>query len=122
MVGILERRDELIDCMINESEKVVLLLSSSDMGYSRLSVEREMPLYPELYRSKKTKIKKSVTQLCCSLAEGQVDANEKYPWQDFVAKVSSQAATALISVNGEQLSISVINPKTNAIIDTFQIK
>ncbi|MCF8348448.1 MAG: hypothetical protein K9G61_06505 [Bacteroidales bacterium] len=122
MLGILERRDELIDCMINETEKVVLLLSSSEAGYSRLSVEREMPLYPEIYRSKKTKIKKSVTQLCCSLVEGQVDANENYPWQDFVAKTSSQATTALISVNGEQLSISVVNPKTNTLIDTFQIK
>ncbi len=119
--GILERRDEIIDCIINDTEKVVLLLSSADVGYNLLEVEKGMPIYSEEYSTKKTKIERSITQICCSLEEKQPESTETYPWHEHVQKSSAQPSVAFITVNGKSLEVLIINPTTQVVLDAFQI-
>jgi len=121
-IGIIERRDELLDLLVNRSSKTKIILSTDEHGYSRLAIHPDLALYPEGYRGKKIKLNRSLVQVTCGLS-GQVSERlMDFPWSGFIEKTSSQPAVVFIQVTGKQVLLRAINPRTQEEIEEFNIR
>jgi hypothetical protein len=120
--GIIERRDEFLDIMINKSDKVVALLCGDEHNYSRLKITKKTPIYPEDYKGKKLKISRPFWQITNGSAGAPYYGQEQLPWTGFVEKFSTQYALMLFDIDGEKISLRVINPDTMEDIETVNLK
>ncbi len=122
VTNLLERRDELLDVLINQNKKVALLLTSTEIGYARLKISPQMPLYTDNYKEKKLKLSRSLWQISCGLLPKSPFLNEEYPWSGSIVKSSRQTAVVFIQVDGENLSVKVLNPFSLEVIETAFLK
>lgn len=119
--GIIERRDELLDIMINESEKVVALLVG-DENYSRTKLTNKTIIYPDFYSGKKLKISRPFWQIASGTSEAPHYNQENLPWNSSVEKFSTQHALLLITVDEIKISVKAINPDTLELIEEIVLK
>jgi len=120
--GIIERRDEFLDIMINKSDKVVALLCGDEHNYSRLKLTKDTQIYPDGYKGKKLKISRLFWQITNGSAGAPYYGQEQLPWTGSVEKFSTQYALMLFDINGEKISLRVINPDTLEEIETVDLK
>ena len=120
--NLLERRDELLDVLVNQNKKVALLLTSTEFGYARLEISPKMPLYIDDFKGKKLKLSRSLWQISCGLLPKSPFLNEKYPWSGSIVKSSRQTAVVFVQIDGENLSVKVLNPFSLEVIETALLK
>ncbi|MGM0647611.1 MAG: metallophosphoesterase family protein [Bacteroidota bacterium] len=120
--GIIERRDELLDILVNQSTKTAALLCGDEHNYSRLRIHDTMPRYPENYDKKKIRLKRPVLQLTNGAAGAPFSAKEKLPWSSFVDSFSTQNVMIMFHVNGPEVRVEVMNPETFQQLDYFILK
>jgi len=120
--GIIERRDQLLDLLINKSSKVVAILTGDEHNYNRLYINNKMKMYPDNWKGKKLNLKRAIYQINNGAAGAPYYAQEKLPWSKFDYNFSTQNAVVLIHVNGEHIYVEVKNPVTFDIIDKFKLK
>ena len=120
--GIIERRDEFLDIMINKSDKVVALLCGDEHNYSRMKITKKTPIYPDGYKGKKLKISRPFWQITNGSAGAPYYGQEQLPWTEFVEKFSTQYALMLFDIDGDNISLRVINPDTLEEIETVDLK
>lgn len=120
--GIIERRDELLNVLVNKSKKVALILTSSDQGYTRMEISPKTSLYDGNYGEKKLKINRTVWQISCGLLPGSGLKKEIYPWSEFIRKSAHQQAVVFLQINGDHLSVKVLNPLSLEEIETVVLK
>ncbi len=119
--GIIERRDELLDAMINQTTKVRALLTGDEHNYAKTKICEEMPRYPEGWNKPKLKLKRSIYQINNGSAGAPYYAQEETPWSDYVSNFSTQNVVVLVKVGGEKVSVQVKNPFTEETVDEFQL-
>lgn len=119
--GIIERRDQLLDLMINQSSKTRAVLCGDEHNYSRLAINDSMPRYPENYKGEKLKLTRSFTQLTNGSAGAPYYSKEELPWSDFVKLFSTQNAMILFHVHGEDIHVEVKNPNTFELVEQFDL-
>ncbi len=119
--GIIERRDELLDVMINSTEKVRAVLTGDEHNYARTKITEEMPRYPKNWDKPKLKLKRSIYQINNGSAGAPYYAKEQTPWSDFATNFSTQNVVVLINVDGEDVSVDVRNPFTEEQVDAFEL-
>lgn len=110
--GILERRDEFLNIIINKSEKVVALLCGDEHNYSRLKLTNKTSIYRDGYSGKKLKISRPFWQITNGSAGAPYYGQEELPWSESVEKFSTQYALMLFYVDGEKITLEVVNPDT----------
>jgi hypothetical protein len=115
--GILERRDELLDIIVNQSSKTRAILCGDEHNYSRLKLSDAMPRYPESYAEKKTVLKRDIWQITNGSAGAPYYGQEQLPWSTFVQKFSTQYALCLFHVHGDSIVLEVVNPDTLELIE-----
>lgn len=120
--GIIERRDQLLDILVNKSNKFRLLLTGDEHNYSRLHINNKSNIYPENYDKEKIKFKREFIQIVNGAAGAPYYAMEDLPWKNDVRKFSPQFAVVFISVKGEEIYIKVKNPDTLEIIEEFKLR
>lgn len=120
--GIIERRDELLNIMINRSDKVLVLLCGDEHNYSRMKLTQNTPIYPKGYKGKRLKISRPFWQITNGSAGAPYYGQQQLPWSESVEKFSTQYALMLFDINGEQVSLRVINPATLEEIETINLK
>ena len=120
--GIIERRDEFLNIMINKSDKVVALLCGDEHNYSRMKLTKHTPIYPEGYKGKKLKVGRPFWQITNGSAGAPYYGQEQMPWSESVEKFSTQYALMLFDINGEKISLRVLNPDTLEEIETIDLK
>ncbi len=120
--GIIERRDEFLDIMINKSDKVIALLCGDEHNYSRMKLTKKTPIYPEGYKGKKLKVNRPFWQITNGSAGAPYYGQEQLPWTESVEKFSTQYALMLFDIHGEKVSLRVINPDTLEEIETVDLK
>jgi len=120
--GIIERRDEYLDLLVNKSTKVLAMLTGDEHNYNRLRVNSEMKIYPDMYFAEKIEITREVWQINNGAAGAPYYAQEETPWSDHVQGFTTQNALVLIYVDGKKVSIEVINPDTLELIDEGVIR
>jgi len=120
--GIIERREEFLDILINRSPKVLALLCGDEHNYTRLQITDDMPRFPKNYRGIKTKITRPFWELTNGSAGAPYYGLENLPWTKNVKKFSTQYALMLFDVNGKSVNLRVINPDTFEEIETVKLR
>ena len=120
--GIIERRDEILDILVNHSDKFVVLLAGDEHNYSRLVVDNNTNIYPENWTGKKIKLKRPFIQITNGSAGAPYYSLEKLPWTPSVKKFSTLYALMLFNINSQHIYLEVINPETFEEIEKIQLK
>ena len=121
--GIIERRDEFLDILINKSTKVVAMLTGDEHNYNKMKITPELNLYPKIYRYKKLERRRTLWQINNGSAGAPYYAQEKsVPWSDAVSGFTTQTALVFIYVNGKSISVRVLNPDTLELIEEYVLK
>ena len=116
-IGIIERRDQYLDLLANESSKVVAIFTGDEHNYNRLKISSELDIYPEMYFAEKIEIDREIWQINNGAAGAPYYAQEETPWSEHVQGFTTQNALVLIHVDGMKVTLEVINPDTLELID-----
>ena len=119
--GIIERRDEFLNILINKSKKTVALLCGDEHNYSRFKLTDQTIIYPPDYSYPKLNISRTFWQLTNGAAGAPYYAQETLPWSENVEKFSTQYALVFFHVNGDKIKIEVLNPDTLETIEEFDL-
>jgi len=117
--GIIERRDELLEIIINQSPKVVAVLTGDEHNYHIMRVTADMPMYPEDWAGERLILKRPFWQINNGAAGAPYYGQEKTPWTDHVRVFSTQCAVVFIHVDGKSIRVEVLNPDTLELMDEF---
>ncbi len=120
--GIIQRRDEYLDILANQSSKVVGILTGDEHNYNWLKLTNEVPIYPENYPHKKIKFNRPIYQINNGASGAPYYAQEKLPWSAYTQSFSVENALCLIHVNGSKVTMTVLNPDTLNKIDEVVLK
>ena len=115
--GIIERRDELLDLMINKSSKVVAMLTGDEHNYCKTEIGPKTIIYPKDYSEKKIKLKRTVYQINNGAAGAPYYAQRNVPWTPFTTGFTTQNAVCFFTVKGSKIKMVVVNPDTLEEID-----
>lgn len=120
--GIIERRDDLLNLIVNESSKVRAILTGDEHNYAKTEIGPNTPIYPDVYpESSKIKLTRTIYQINNGAAGAPYYAQEQTPWSNFVSGFTTQNALVLFDVEGKSLKARVVNPDTLEEIETYSL-
>ena len=119
--GIIERRDEMLDILVNHSKKFRVLLTGDEHNYSRLVVDKNTEIYPEGWEGKRLELKRPFVQIVDGAAGAPYYAQEQLPWTPGLKKFSAQYALVLFHIDGANIEVEVINPNTLELIEKTEL-
>jgi len=119
--GIIERRDELLDLMINQSTKVKAALTGDEHNYNLLRIDSDIEIYPDNWTGDRLDITRPIWQINNGAAGAPYYGQEETPWMDHLEAFSTQNALVFFHVDGEKVIVEVINPDTLEEIDRFEL-
>ncbi len=122
--GIIERRDEYLDILLNKSTKVVAILTGDEHNYNKVKVTPNTNIYPENYpKSMILERKRTLWQINNGSAGAPYYAQDpNTPWNDAVSGFSTQYALVLIDVEGTSVNVRVLNPVTLELIESYNLR
>lgn len=119
--GIIERRDELLDLLVNKSQKVRAILSGDEHNYAKTEVGPNTNIYPEGWDKKKLKLNRTIWQINNGAAGAPYYAQELAPWSGKVSGFTTQNAVVFFTIQGSKILMEVINPDTLEEVDRLTI-
>jgi hypothetical protein len=120
--GIIERRDEILDLIVNKSKKVKAVFTGDEHNYCRLEIGPGTNIYPDNWQGKKIKLTRTIWQINNGAAGAPYYAKEQLPWTQNVKVFSTENALVLVYVNKDgKIFVRVVNPDTLNIIDEFYL-
>ncbi|MCP4707806.1 MAG: hypothetical protein GY869_04210, partial [Planctomycetes bacterium] len=117
--GIIERRDHLLDLMMNHSTKVQAILVGDEHNYNTLRIDQTMSIYPPEYPHQKLTRIRPLWQITNGAAGAPYYGQEEAPWAANVRAFTTQNALVLFHVDGRSVTCEVINPDTMEKLDKF---
>jgi len=120
--GIIERRDELLDIIINKSEKAIAILTGDEHNYAKTKLTPEVEIYPKNWDKPRLTRNRTIWQINNGAAGAPYYAQENTPWTPAVSGFSTQNALVLISVDGAAIFMEVISPDTLEKLDAVQLR
>ena len=121
--GIIERRDEYLDLIINKSSKVVAMFTGDEHNYNKVEITPEVNIYPENYDYPKLVRSRTLWQINDGAAGAPYYAQDtSTPWTKAVSGFSTQLALVLVYVDGSQIRVEVMNPDTLEMIDEYILR
>jgi len=119
--GIIERRDQFLDAMMNRSSKVRAVLTGDEHNYWAFRLTENVPMYVDGYTGPRIEVTRPIWMINNGAAGAPYYGQEKTPWSDHLRAFSTQHALILFHVDGESISVEVINPDTLEEIDCFTL-
>ncbi len=120
--GIIERRDELLDIIVNKSVKTRALLTGDEHNYARTKIGPDTKIYPKKYFAEKLTLTREIWQINNGAAGAPYYAQEKTPWSEFVEGFTTQNALVIFLVDGKKLKMKVLNPDTLEDVDEMEFE
>ncbi|MEL6673472.1 MAG: hypothetical protein AAFR61_14805 [Bacteroidota bacterium] len=120
--GIIERRDQYLDLLVNQSSKVIAILTGDEHNYAKTEIGPETNIYPDSWASEKLDFKRTIWQINNGAAGAPYYAQEQTPWTPFVTGFTTQHALVIFKVDGKKLSMEVRNPDTLEEVDTLELR
>ncbi len=120
--GIIQRRDQYLDILINRSEKVLAILTGDEHNYNRLKLTEEVTIYPDDYPHEKLNVSRPIYQINNGAAGAPYYAQEVLPWSEHTKAFSVENAVCLFYVDGPTVKMKVINPDTLNVIDEIVLR
>ncbi len=119
--GIIERRDQILDILVNKSTKVRAILTGDEHNYNRLRLTPETIIYPENYDNPRIRLSRTIYQVNNGAAGAPYYAQEITPWSPFVAGFTTQNALVFFHVKKKRIEVEVVNPDTLEEVDRFRL-
>jgi len=119
--GIIERRDELLDLLMNHSSKVIAILTGDEHNYHVLRLTEDMPIYPEDYTGTKLTQFRPFWQINNGTGGAPYYGRQDIIWGDHIRNFSTQNVVVFFHVDGQKIIAEVINPDTLEPIDKFEL-
>ena len=120
--GIIERRDQYLDILINKSTKVLAVLTGDEHNYNRLKLTDEVTIYPKDYPHSKLNVSRPIYQINNGAAGAPYYAQEVLPWSAHTKAFSVENAVCLFYVDGPNVRMKVVNPDTLNVIDEITLR
>ena len=119
--GIIERRDEMLDLLVNQSNKVRALLTGDEHNYAKTEIGPETDIYGQAEVPAKIALKRTIWQINNGACGAPYYAQEKTPWSPKCTGFSTQNALVLFDVSPDGIFMRVINPDTLELLDRLKI-
>ncbi len=119
--GIIERRDDLLEIIVNQSTKVRAILTGDEHNYCRTEVGPETNRYPEVYLPAKIELNRTIWQINNGAAGAPYYAQEETPWTPYTTGFTTQNAVVYFHIEGESIEMEVINPDTLEKVDELKL-
>jgi len=120
--GIIERRDQFVDLMVNHSTKVAALLCGDEHNYSRTRIKQSTIIYLTDWEGVRLPIMNHLWQITNGSAGAPYYGQERPPWRPAVKMFSTQYALCLFHIDGQKVTLEVLNPDTLEEIETVELK
>lgn len=121
--GIIERRDQILDLLVNKSQKVIAVMTGDEHNYARTEVGPETPIYTDIYpQDKRIRLSRTIYQINNGAAGAPYYSQELTPWSDKVSGFTTQNALVLFHVDGKKIEMIVRNPDTLEEVDRFMLR
>lgn len=120
--GIIERRDELLDIMVNYSRKCVAVLTGDEHNYNRLRLTDKTEIYPPDWEGARLHLSRPFYQINNGAAGAPYYAQEPTPWSEHVRGFTTQNALVFFHINGDEVAVEVRNPDTLEEVDRFVLR
>ncbi|NJN26542.1 MAG: metallophosphoesterase family protein [Cyclobacteriaceae bacterium] len=119
--GIIERRDELLEIVVNQSTKVRAVLTGDEHNYCKTEIGPATERYPEVYLPKRIELTRTIYQINNGAAGAPYYAQEQTPWTPFTSGFTTQNALVFFHIEGKQILMEVINPDTLEKVDKLDL-
>jgi hypothetical protein len=119
--GIIERRDELLDIIVNGSKKTKAILTGDEHNYARTLIGPQTNIYPKKYAPQKITLNREIWQINNGAAGAPYYAQEETPWSAFVHGFTTQNALVIFDINGDSIMMRVLNPDTLEKVDELEL-
>ncbi len=119
--GIIERRDQILEVLVNKSKKVRAVLTGDEHNYNHLVINPEMEIYPPNWDKPKISLKRTIYQINNGAAGAPYYAQEKLPWSKYCKSFTTRNALVFITIDGDKVEVQTINPDTLEEIERFSI-
>lgn len=119
--GIIERRDQYLNLLINESSKVRAIMTGDEHNYARTEVGPTTEIYPADWALPRLTLNRTIWQVNNGAAGAPYYAQEETPWSNMVQGFTTQNALVLFDVSGKKISARVLNPDTLEEVDEFEL-
>ncbi|MEZ4775470.1 MAG: metallophosphoesterase [Bacteroidia bacterium] len=120
--GIIERRDEYLDILVNQSTKVAAIFTGDEHNYALTKINSETNIYPEGYPGSKVNLSRTIYQVNNGAAGAPYYAQEQTPWTPKVTGFTTQNALVLMFVDGKKIRMQVLNPDTLEEVDSLDMR
>ena len=117
--GIIERRDELLDIIVNQSKKTKAILTGDEHNYARTLIGPQTNIYPNKYTADKISIHLR-WQINNGAAGAPYYAQEETPWSKYVEGFTTQNALVIFDIDGTSINMRVLNPDTLEEVDELE--
>ncbi|HKB91602.1 MAG TPA: hypothetical protein VKC60_13875 [Opitutaceae bacterium] len=111
-VGILERRDQILDLCVNKSKKFLAFLSGDEHNFAFLEVTSDFPLYPEGYPLPKLKLGRTFYHINNGGGGSASYAMLSTPWSGRFKYFTEPPTVVLINVNGPRVTLTAFRAET----------
>lgn len=119
--GIIERRDEMLNLIVNNNTKVRALLTGDEHNYNKTEIGPETDIYGTAQVPQKITLKRTIWQINNGAAGAPYYAQEQTPWTPKCSGFSTQNALVLFDVSPSGINMRVINPDTLEELDTLKL-
>ena len=110
--GIIERRDELMDIIVNKSTKVRAILTGDEHNYCKTELGPETNIYPDVYLPPRITLSRTIYQINNGAAGAPYYAQQQTPWTSSTSGFTTQNALVFFHVDGKKIEMEVLNPDT----------
>ncbi len=110
--GIIERRNQLLDLMVNKSQKVLAVLTGDEHNFALTSLDGDTEIHPDGFFGQKVELSRTLYQVNNGAAGAPYYAQQETPWTPDVSNFTTQHALVLFHVEGDSVEMEVVNPDT----------
>jgi hypothetical protein len=111
-VGILERRDQILELCVNRSRKFLAFLSGDEHNFAFLEVTPSTPLYLPDYTGPRIKLSRTIYHINNGGGGSAPYAMLTTPWNSQWKYFTEPPSVALVSVDGARVSLTAFRAET----------
>jgi hypothetical protein len=111
-VGILERRDQILDLCVNQSRKFLAFLSGDEHNFAFLEITPDTPLYLDGYSGPRLKLSRKIFHINNGGGGSAPYAMLSTPWNDHWKFFTEPPTVALIDVSGSKVQLTAFRAET----------
>jgi hypothetical protein len=120
--GIVERRDQILDILVNKSSKVIAVLTGDEHNYAKTEIGPNTTIYNKAWDQPRLELSRTIYQINNGAAGAPYYAQEQTPWSASVSGFTTQNALVLFHVEGKKIFMEVLNPDTLEKVDELQLR